>query len=447
MATKNCITADLLVAASKTRDQTVLKLRPHLGNIVWSNCNTVIIAACAFVTSVVFVRFGRKELYGQYISILALVHLFSVLSVPGTRTVIFKAVAQSCDGVYRTATHFSFGWSLLAVPILVTTGIILYHVKTPAIGVGVIISGLFFPFVTSLGNWMFLLKGKEEFSKLALCNLVRFGASLLAVGVSILLTGNLLVILLAYYVVHSAFNVLFYFRCCALIRNVKVDPAWRCQSYALTVMELSSVVFGQIDILLIAALLPMDQVAIYGLVMRLVGVFLTITKSTVEGIVPGLFRSQTITIKRFYQFFLLSILAATVVAWFIRYPIIWIYGSSYSELIPYTQVYMFAVPIYFLFAIVSHFMIKYQMNREINYSTALGIVVVIILYITLIPIYGIWGGIISSIFFFVTQAIAGLVFLWIRRRPTAKVGFREFATIALQIDYSGGNCSVPEVDR
>ncbi len=405
----------------------IRQLRPHIGNIFWSNCNTGIIALTALVKSVVFVRLGSKELYGQYLSVLAMVQLLSLVSVSGSRTVVFRAIAQNYDGVYRAATHFSFVRSLLGVPVLLGVAAVLYYVMSPVVGIGMAVAAIFFPFVTSLENWTSVLKGRVEFSKLSLANLLRYGTGLIAVAAAILLTNNLIAVLLTYFVVHSGFNVLYHVRCLASARNTEVDPGWRRQSYALTTMELSHVIFGQVDILLIAALLPMDRVAVYGLVMKLVAVFLTATKSTVEGIVPRLFRSDRVTVGYFYKFFVLSIVVSVIIAWLIRYPILWVYGSAYAELIPYTRLYMLAIPVYFLFAVVSHLMIKHQMNREINGSTILGIVTVIGLYVVLIPIYGIWGGIVASLLYFVVQMMAGLLFLRTRREKTGDPGGRGFS--------------------
>ncbi|MHC4074940.1 MAG: lipopolysaccharide biosynthesis protein [Planctomycetota bacterium] len=361
--------------------------------------------------SVIFIRIAGKELYGQYLFVIAIVGLFSITSISGSKIVVLRTVAQGYDGVYRKATRFSFLWSLLGIPALIVTGILFCLFKTKTLGISLMIAALFFPFVTSLENWVLFLKGRSEFWKLALFNLARFLTSLLAITAAILFTRNLVVILLAYFVVHSIFNTYYHLKCLNSLGYQKIDSGWKKQSYALTIMELSSVVFGKVDILLVAAFLPMEQVAIYGIVMKLVGVFLTATKNMVEAILPKIFMLEKITISYFYKFFLLSFLVPIVLVLIVRYPIIWIYGTECSELVPFTQLYLFVIPIYFLFSLASHFMIKYQMNKEINYSTILGIVAVTILYLVLIPIYGIWGGIVSSILFFAIHTAISLMFL------------------------------------
>lgn len=391
------------------------RFRPHVTNIFWSNCNTGIIAGSGLAMSVMFIRIAGKELYGQYLFVIAIVGLFSIIAISGSRTVVFRTVSQGYDGVYRKATSFSFLWSLLGIPALIVTGILFYLLKTKTLGASLMIAALFFPFVTSLENWTLFLKGRSEFWKLALFNLARFLTSLLAIGAAILFTKNLIAILLTYFVVHSAFNILYHVNSLRSLRNAKVDSGWKKQSYALTIMELSSIAFGRVDILLVAAFLPMERVAIYGIVMKLVGVLLTATKSSVEAILPRVFRSDKVTIRYFYKFFLLSFLAPVILALLIKYPITWIYGQAYSELIVFTQVYLAIIPFYFLTSISTCFMIKYQLNKEINFSRITSMIAVSVFYVLLVPLYGVWGGIASSIFYYIIQLIVNLSLLMIRK--------------------------------
>lgn len=396
-------------------DKVIRRFRPHVTNIFWSNCNTGIIAGSGLAMSVIFIRIAGKELYGQYLFVMAIVGLFSIISIPGSRAVVFRTVAQGYDDVYRKATNFSFLWSLLGIPTLIVTGILFYLFKTKTAGTSLMIAALFFPFVTSLENWTLFLKGRSEFWKLALFNMARFLTSLLAIGAAIFFTKNIIAILLAYFIVHSAFNILYHVNSLRSIRNAKVDSGWKKQSYALTVMELSSIVFGQVDILLIAVFLPMERVAIYGLVMKLVGVLLMATKSTVEAILPKLFASQQITIVSFYKVSLLFFTLAAVLCIVIKHPILWIYGQSYSELVLLTQVYLTILPVFFMHLIANSFLIKYQLNKEINFSRITSIIAVSVFYALLIPLYGVWGGIISSMLYFIIQLIINLFLLRLRK--------------------------------
>jgi O-antigen/teichoic acid export membrane protein len=360
----------------------VEEFKPHTSKIIWSNINQGVTTASALAVSIVLTRLGSKELYGQYLFILGIFGLFSIISVPGVRICVFRTAAQGYDGVYRRATRFSFLCSLLGIPLLVIAGIFIYLFKARILGIGLIAVALFFPFEESLQNWMLYLKGRSEFRRLAFYNSIKFFISLAAV---------------------------------TSLKNDEVDEGWKRQSLALTIVILSTVIFGRVDIVLIGALLPLGDVAVYGLIMKFIDVFLRIIQSTVEAVVPNLYQSRKITIRYFYKFFLLSFLVPIILYPLIKYPVLLLYGPECSEVIGFSQLYVIIIPFYFLNTIATHFMIKYKLNKEINLSRIISMIAVVILYATLIPLYGIKGGVISSMLYFVIQLATNLFLLGVRK--------------------------------
>ena len=400
--------------------QFIEDIKPHTPNIFWSNVNQVVMTVFALVVSIVFTRLGGKELYGQYIFILGIFGLFSIISVPGVGICILRTAAQGYDGVYRRATRFSFLWSLIGIPLLVIAGILIYLFKTRILGIGLIAVALFFPFEISLQNWMLYLKGRSEFRRLAFYNSIKSIINLLAVTASIAFTGNIIVILVAYFLVNSGFNILYHLKSVSSLKNDEVDEGWKRQSLALTVVALSSIIFGRVDIVLLGALLTYGEVAIYWLVMKFTDVFFKMIQSTVEAIIPNLYQSKKITVRYFYKFFLLSFLIPIILYPLIKYPILFLYGREsldevgFSQLVRFSQLYVAVIPFCFLNMIATHFMIKYKLNKEINISRIISMVAVVVLYATLIPLYGIKGGVISSMLYFVVQLAINLFLLRIR---------------------------------
>lgn len=390
------------------------ELRPHTPNIFWSNLNQVVMTVFALVVSIVFTRLGSKELYGQYLFVLAMFGLFSIVSIPGVRAVIFRTTAQGYEGVYRRATRFSFLCSLLGIPLLVIAGILVYLFKTRILGISLIAVALFFPFEISLQNWMLFLKGRSEFRRLAFYNSIKFLISLLAVTASIVFTRNIIVILVAYFLVNGGFNILYHLKALNSLKNDELDDGWKKQSYALTILELSSIIFGKVDVVLIGSLLTFEQVAIYGLVMKFADVFFSVIKSTMEAIVPNLYQSKKITIRYFYKFFFLSFLIPIILYPVIKYPVLFLYGRGYSEVILFSKAYLAVIPFYFLNLVATYFLVKYKLNKEINIGRIISMIAVVVFYAILIPLYGIWGGVIASMLYFITQLFVSLFLLKMR---------------------------------
>jgi len=381
--------------------------RHHFNNIFWSNLNLAITTLVALALSIVFIRMGSKELYGQYLFILSTFGLFSVMAVPGVRTVIFRAVSQGREGVYSKATNFSFMWSLLGIPLLLLAGLYFYFFKAKILGISLMSSAIFLPFIASLQNWIPFLKGRSFFKKLvAYCTIQSF-VTFLAV-ISVILTKNIIIIIIIYLSVRSIFNIIYHFKSLKLLANKKDDDGWKKQSFALSIIDFSSLMFGQLDIILIGILLPIGQVAIYGLVMSFIGIFIKGIKSTLEAILPKLYSDDSFVIKSFYKYFLASFFIPLILYPLIKYPIILVYGNEYTEVIRLSKIYLFVIPFYFLFSISHYFLVKYKLNKQININKITSIIVVIALYVILIPIYGIIGGVIASMAYFLVQVILNI---------------------------------------
>jgi len=393
----------------------ISQAKEHMSNIFWSNLNQGLFTLSGLVISMIFVRFAGKELFGQYLFVHAIFGLFSIISIPGAATVIFRTTAQGYDGVYQKATTFRFLWSLLGIPLVVITGFFFYLFRAKTLGICLIACAFFFPFETSLQNWMVFLKGRSDFKKLTINNSIKLLVKLTSIIAVILFSKNVIVILVAYYLVEGGFNVFYYLRTLHLSRSNELDPAWKRQSYALTIMDLSGVIFGRVDILLIGTVLQFGQVAIYGLAMKFVDIFLMVIRNTTDVILPKLYKSEKITIRHFYVFCLLSFLIPIVLYPIVKYPVLLLYGRECSDVVVYSQVYLAIIPFYFLNSIATGFLVKYRLNREINFGRIISIVSVVVLYLTLIPLYGIWGAIISSMLYHAIEVLINLLILKISR--------------------------------
>ncbi|OHB59818.1 MAG: hypothetical protein A2173_01025 [Planctomycetes bacterium RBG_13_44_8b] len=389
--------------------------RQYSARIFWSNLNQQLQTVSNIALSIIFIKFAGKELYGQYLFVHALLSMFMIISIPGAMTVMFRTIAQGYEGVYRRATRFMFFWSLFGIPLVALLGLFFYLFKTKILGITLIACAVFFPFDTGLRSWTIFLKARSKFKELTVYSSIMTLVRMIVLTAAILFSRNIIVIMVTYFLVECSFNIFYYFRTLSSLRNDDVDLSWKRQSYALTIMDLSAAVFDRADVALVGFLLPMDQVAIYGLVMKFVGLFFGVIRNTNEVILPKLYRSEKITIGYFYKFFLLFFIVPVIFYPILKYPILLLYGRECWDVVVLSRVYIAVLPFYFLTSITNSFMVKYQLNKEINFSRIIAIIAVIVLYSTLIPLYGLWGGVISSMLYFVIQLSTNLIMLKISR--------------------------------
>lgn len=391
------------------------KNKAHGNNILWSNFSQIILAANHFLLSIIIIRLAGKELYGEFLFILAIIGVFGIFSVSGVRGTILKAVSQGHDRTYYEGTKFSFLRSLLGVPIvLLIGGYFYYFAQKPDIARSLIIISAFFPFFSSLKTWSYFLQGKSQFKKLTVYNVIQVTVELPIMALVTFYTNHLTVIAVSFVAIETIFYGIYTYITVRSIGNDGVDDNWRRQSYTYTIMDLSSIVFGKADIAIMGFFLSPGSIAIYGLVMKIAEVFFMIIKSTITGILPSLYKATTIQVNHFFKYAAASVLMPLVLLAFIKYPILLMYGSELNEAILYAQIYLFVIPIYFLAMLSNFFLIKEKLLEMILFNKSLVTIGVLFLYILLIPLYGILGGIIASMLYFTIEALLNVRALKIR---------------------------------
>lgn len=375
----------------------------------WSGTNQIAETLAAFILSILFTRLTTKELYGQYLFILAIFGLISLLSIPGSRVVIMRLVARDIDGIFKKALLWGTKFSLLGVPVLILIGAYFYFFESKEIGIAVLITAIFLPFVSSFKSWLSYYKGKEKFKELALLNILKQGINIISVALAIIFSKNILVVMLAYFASNSLFNVLYCLRISSKIKNTKLSKNWKKQSFSLSTIEVSELAFGRIDVLLIGSMMSMNQVAIYGLVMKVVSVFLKGFRSLMEIIMPKIIRDKNIKISYFNKLFLLTLPLPFVLKPVLELFIVIFYGKEFRDVVTYSHIYIFVLPFFFWYLISGYFMLKYELDNKNNFNRIISIIFVIIAYIILIPKLGILGGIIGSFIYYLVISLLNLI--------------------------------------
>jgi O-antigen/teichoic acid export membrane protein len=382
------------------------KYQKILANIFWSNVKNITLTLSSVIISIFFVRSGNIDLYGQYLFVIGVIGIVSIVSIPGVKTAIFKAVSQGHDLSYITGTQFSFKWGLLAVPILLVAGCIYFIWFNKILGGAIIVSAILIPFIHSITTWQSYLKGKSQFRKLALWEVLKTSLQSTAVIISMILTNNLIIVIVSYLSVITIFNLIFSKIINNQIVNTSVAKNLIKDSYSLTLLNFSDLIFGRMDIVLIGIFVESSQIAVYGLVMKFVDIFIKVISSAIVAISPKIWTKKSLRLSSFYRFFIISAIFPIIIFHFLEYPINLLYGSGMGDVVKYSQIYMFIVPIYFVLSTVETFLIRNNLLKEMNRTRLAATVLVCICYIVLIPKIGVLGGVYGSMIYYLFIAIS-----------------------------------------
>ena len=383
----------------------------YRNNILWMNLYQGLNILTSILVSVAFARLSSQNLYGQYIFVISIVSFLSLITMPGIRTTIFRSVSKGNDSFYLDATKFSVRWSLLGIPSLILLGLYFFHIKSPVVGASIMIASIFFPLVYSLQSWKNLLKAKEKFGSFFLYeSSISISKALIIIGLLITGSKNLLLIMVAYFTIIAFFNSYYFLKSLKYISRDGSKIKWKRDSYEYTLLNFTSHSFKRIDRILIGLFLPFSQVAIYNIAIKVSDTLFKFTKSSIEAVLPGFFNEEY-GFSKFYAVFLLLFLVPITLFPFVEYPILFLYTEKYSESVFLAQVYLFAVPFYFLAYVSTQALIKESLNKEAYTARILSIIFFIISSIILIPNLGILGGVIASLVYYPIQILSSMYYL------------------------------------
>ena len=235
-------------------------------NEFWVYLRRGITLGGGLAVSVAFARLASKEVLGQYNFILALLAIFSVLSIPGLNTAVLRSVARGREGTYKAAVKTSFLWSLLGIPALLGAGGYYYYYSAPIIGICLMMSSVFFPFIHAPNMWNSFFQGKRRFDLTAKYGSIQSSVNAAAIiGVLFLNPAHLVLIVVINLITNSLLACFFYLRSQRYVENKAVDNECKRYGYFLTSASIVWTLGNNIDKVLLGILLGAPDLAIYSI--------------------------------------------------------------------------------------------------------------------------------------------------------------------------------------
>jgi O-antigen/teichoic acid export membrane protein len=212
-----------------------------------------------------------------------------------------------------------------------------------------------------------------------------------------------------YFLNNSLFNLFYCRKITQELQNNKFTPNLKRQSFSLSITEMSNLAFGRIDILLLGTLMPIEQVAIYGLVMKSGAIFTKAARNVMQIFLPKIIKDNQIKLGKFSGIFVFSLIAPFAIIPIFHIFIPFFYGPNFQEVVSFSSIYIFILPISFVYLISGFFLLKYDLDKQNNFNRIIGMTGVIVAYLILIPKLGILGGIIGSFIYYGTISILNLI--------------------------------------
>lgn len=236
----------------------------------WLTLGQLAATASGLLLIVGFANLLPKDVYGTYKFILSLAGIIASFSLTGMGIAVTQAVARGMDGMLRTGFRVQLRWSIIMV-LAAAAGAAYYFINGDrVIAVSLLIAGAFSPIIESASLYGDFLNGKKDFRRGAIYGIARSLIPVAALLVTMSLTKDVVLLVLAYFLSHAATSGFLYLR---VLKAYKPSPATDFSNVGfgkhVSLMNVLSIGASQLDKILVFHYLGAVQLAVYGIAFSL----------------------------------------------------------------------------------------------------------------------------------------------------------------------------------
>jgi O-antigen/teichoic acid export membrane protein len=351
----------------------------------------------SFLTMMAFSHWVPKEVFGAYQYVLSIVTITGVFTLPGMSNALIRAIAKGKEGMLKLTVKTQVKWSLIGVlGSLAVSGWYFIH-QNFLLGKAFLVASFLFP-VPKISNRAFdFWKGRKDFKTEAKYSiLIKFAEGFLFIPV-LFLTDNLVLIIFSYLFTRSFFNFLFLLKTLKEVKNNEKDKITIPLGKHLTLIQVISLIASNLDKVIIWQFLGPIEAASYYFAQTAISKIRPLTGMGYLAL-PKLSQRNIKKIKKgllqkFFKSFLFFIPFTSAVILLMPFGFK-LFFPQYSRAIPYTQILFLSILLQPINLIKVAFTANNKTKEIYTYNIS-GNILRIVLFIVLIPLFGIWGAIIS----------------------------------------------------
>ncbi|PKL74042.1 MAG: hypothetical protein CVV29_00320 [Methanobacteriales archaeon HGW-Methanobacteriales-2] len=374
----------------------------------------------SLILTIFLARFTTKDVFGSYNFIISIISMLTIISMPGFNFTLIKSASRGKDGLYNKIFKLRFFWSLIGVPFLIFVGLYYFYFENQMIGLGLLLASIFFPFFDPPTIWVKLLQGKKRFDLVTKNSIIIiFIRTVTIIIATILGSGNIIPILIAFLIAHSSLNLLYYYKSKNLLINNEIEEKWKKSGYKLTFVELSSYIYNYADKIIVGVILGPVELAIYVIATNIIYQIIGSIDQLLKVIYPKIFEMNSDSIikslKRFiFKFTLLIVGFVFLLILILPTLIPLLFSSEYADAILLAQISTLIIPFNILTYLSDPIIVAFNREDVLFKFRLIGICLYLSCYIILIIYLGLVGVVISSIIYYMTLML--LQFFYIFRR-------------------------------
>ncbi len=365
-----------------------------------------------FFLSIAFANLFAKESFGTYKFIFSVVGILGAFSLTGLSTSVIQSVARGFHSSLQRGFRINLKWSLGIF--LAGIGLSIYYFinDNAFLSFSFLIAGVFSPVITSANLHSSFLLGKKDFRRNSLFGMVRNTLPAIAMILALLLAPSLPIIISVYFLSATLVSLYLYQRTIKAYPKIDIegDPELASYSGHLSAMDVIGRVASLLDKILIFHYLGAAPLAIYAFAIAPVEQ-LQGGKKIISSMIQPKLPERTFEelqkaaprkamILTFYALALAG-LYALLAPYFYKFIF-----PQYLDSVLYSQIYSLTL-LAVSGTIFNEVLLAHRKKKELYVFRSVTPIVQIILFVILLPLYGLMGLVITHVIIRSFNALLG----------------------------------------
>lgn len=368
-----------------------------------------------FALAFIFANFVESTVYGQYKYITSIVGILGAFTLSGVGTTIFQSVAKGYDGTLFAEQKQYLKWSLLSIIGSFVVGGYYIFKDDLLLGAGIILATVLGYIYNSLILHNAFLSGKKDFTRLTINYILNATILLISITTALFFELNsALWIIAIYYASQILFQIFAYLNTLRVYKpSSLVDASDKNFSKHLSLANIITSIAEYIDKILIFQFFGPAQVALYAFSVGIPDQLRGVNKILPTLVIPKLSTKDDVALRKsIYAHTLKYILAMSLIAiifFFIAPYFYTLFFPAYTSAVAFASLYILILPITAISTLHGYGL---QIKRDVKSLYIIRTtdsIIKIVLFIILIPLYGVLGAILSIL---ISKATGVLLQFW-----------------------------------
>lgn len=360
----------------------------------------VLVSASSLILTLCLVRILDQAEYGMYSYILSLAGVVGIFTHSGMDPAITQAVARGADRSVIRGFFEKFRWSIPVSLVALSVGGYYLIRENTILGVSIIVIGLTTPLFAASSLYGSYWNGKKQFKKLAFDNVFRNVSITLSILLAAYLTHDVLYTALTYFIVSTLISGVRFYLLTRRIPHTTSDDHTEALHFGkhMSIMDIIGNVSTYLDKIIVFQFLGATPLAFYALAMAPIKQMSSVTRIIRTLVFPKFSTRSAHELKALMRHkvtvFFFALMGVTILYCIFAELFFTTLFPEYHDAVRYSQV--LSLSLLFMPSVL-HLEALTALNRKrdlyvVNITkTAVRITLLIIL----VPLYGVWGAIMT----------------------------------------------------